>query len=187
MENEHVYGKKLRNFVAVGRLEKQKNFELLIHAFSEVVKQYNEATLRIFGEGSLYEKLSEIICESGLENNVTLCGRVTDVLSELQRADVFVMSSDYEGMPNALMESMAIGLPCIATDCPSGPAELLAEGRGWVTECENVEKLSLQMLDVISNPQTAEQAGRKAKEYMRENYSLEKITLELIEHVRERI
>lgn len=114
--------------VTCGRLVEQKNHALLIEAFSEVAKIHPEAVLKIYGEGVLLEKLQRKIKEMGLSQKVYLMGTSNDVGSVLKTADLFVLSSDYEGMPNALMEALAAGVPCISTDCPcGGPKELFGE------------------------------------------------------------
>lgn len=114
--------------VTCGRLAEQKNHELLIEAFSEVVENHPEAVLKIYGEGILHERLQEKIKEKGLSQKVFLMGVTNDVGSVLKTADLFVLSSDYEGMPNALMEALAAGVPCVSTDCPcGGPKELFGE------------------------------------------------------------
>ena len=114
--------------VTCGRLTEQKNHKLLIDAFAEVQKIYPFATLKIYGEGVLREKLQNQIESLNLNEKVFLMGATNDVAKALQTADLFVLSSDYEGMPNALMEAMAAGVPCISTDCPcGGPRELFGE------------------------------------------------------------
>lgn len=114
--------------VTCGRLTEQKNHKLLIDAFAEVQKIYPFATLKIYGEGVLREKLQNQIDSLNLNEKVFLMGATNDVAKALQTADLFVLSSDYEGMPNALMEAMAAGVPCISTDCPcGGPRELFGE------------------------------------------------------------
>lgn len=111
--------------VTCGRLEPQKNHALLIDAFSKVVAIYPEATLKIYGEGSLRKKLQKQIDDLGLQDKAFLMGATNHVEKVLETADLFVLSSDFEGMPNALMEAMAAGVPCISTDCPcGGPREL---------------------------------------------------------------
>ena len=111
--------------VTCGRLTEQKNHRLLIDAFAEVQKIYPFATLKIYGEGILREKLQNQIDSLNLNEKVFLMGATNDVAKALKTADLFVLSSDYEGMPNALMEAMAAGVPCISTDCPcGGPREL---------------------------------------------------------------
>ena len=111
--------------VTCGRLEEQKNHILLIKAFFNVVKKNPNAYLHIYGEGSLKDYLQSLIDNLGLNHSVKLMGQTNDVVSVLEKADVFVLSSFYEGMPNALMEAMAVGVPCIATDCPCGGARML--------------------------------------------------------------
>lgn len=112
--------------ITCGRLEAQKNHKLLIDAFAEVGKEHPYAKLKIYGEGSLRNVLQEQINKLGVQDKAFLMGATNDVAKALQTADLFVLSSDYEGMPNALMEAMAVGVPCISTDCPcGGPRELL--------------------------------------------------------------
>ena len=114
--------------VTCGRLTEQKNHRLLIDAFAEVQKIYPFATLKIYGEGILREKLQNQIDSLNLNEKVFLMGATNDVAKALKTADLFVLSSDYEGMPNALMEAMAASVPCISTDCPcGGPRELFGE------------------------------------------------------------
>lgn len=117
--------------VTCGRLEPQKNHALLIDAFSKVTAIYPEATLKIYGEGSLRGKLQKQIDDLGLHDKALLMGATNHVEKVLETADLFVLSSDFEGMPNALMEAMAAGVPCISTDCPcGGPRELFGVNLG---------------------------------------------------------
>lgn len=114
--------------VTCGRLEEQKNHALLIAAFSKMVERYPEARLKIYGEGSLRGELQKQIDALGLHEKAFLMGATNHVEKVLETADVFVLSSDFEGMPNALMEAMAAGVPCISTDCPcGGPRELFGD------------------------------------------------------------
>lgn len=110
---------------SVGKLMQQKNHKLLIEAFASVVDQIG-ANLVIYGEGPLRAELQSLIKKNHLEDRVFLPGNVKDVPGVLARVSLFVLPSDYEGMPNALMEAMAAGVPCISTDCPcGGPREIL--------------------------------------------------------------
>ncbi len=122
-------------WIAVGRLVEQKNYPMMLDAFSRVVEKYPDEKLRIYGEGPLRGELEKQIENLGLSSNVSLCGQTHDVAAALSDAKGFLMTSDYEGMPNALMEAMAVGLPCVATDCPcGGPAELIRDGEsGFLT------------------------------------------------------
>lgn len=120
--------KRERLIVSCGRLERQKNFSLLIDAFDIVLQRYCDAKLYIYGEGSLKSELNTYINKHSLQDCVYLMGQTDQVESVMQTADIFVLSSDYEGMPNALMEAMAAGVPAISTDCPcGGPRELFGE------------------------------------------------------------
>lgn len=114
--------------VTCGRLTEQKNHAMLISAFAEVVKRYPYATLKIYGEGTLRDTLQQQINAAGIQDRAFLMGATDIVGKALETADLFVLSSDYEGMPNALMEAMAVGIPCISTDCPcGGPRDLFGE------------------------------------------------------------
>lgn len=113
--------------VTCGRLTEQKNHAMLIAAFAEVIKRHPYATLKIYGEGTLRDTLQGQINIMGLQGKAFLMGATDNVGKALETADLFVLSSDYEGMPNALMEAMAAGVPCISTDCPcGGPRELFS-------------------------------------------------------------
>ena len=107
-----------KTIVTVGRIEKQKNQKLLIDAFKEVEKKYSEYKLLIYGDGSLRKSLQEYSNLLDLKNKVIFKGKRDNIPEEILKAGIFVLSSDYEGMPNSLMEAMALGLPCISTDCP---------------------------------------------------------------------
>ena len=148
--------------ITCGRLEAQKNHKLLIDAFAEVVKEHPYARLKIYGEGSLRDVLQEQIDKLGLHDKAFLMGATNDVAKALQTADLFVLSSDYEGMPNALMEAMAAGVPCISTDCPcGGPRELFgALLHENLTECNSISQLE----NKISNNLSSCDKGIKEKE-----------------------
>lgn len=123
--------------VTCGRLTSQKNHAMLIEAFAEVTKKIPYATLKIYGEGTLRKTLQEQINTLNLQDKVSLLGVTDNVTRALETADLFVLSSDFEGMPNALMEAMAEGVPSISTDCPcGGPKELFGD------------ELSVQMIPV---------------------------------------
>lgn len=109
-----------KEIVAVGRLSPQKNYSNLINAFAEISKRHPEYVLRIFGTGELEENLKNLCRELKISDKVVFEGFCTDVHEKIKDSDIFVLSSDFEGMPNSLMEAMAMGFPVISTDCPSG-------------------------------------------------------------------
>lgn len=111
--------------VAVGRLTNQKNHKMLIDAFEIIKEEYPNLKLEIYGEGCLHNELQDLINNYGLINQVFLKGNKKNVLECIKDARLFVLSSKYEGMPNALIESMAIGIPSISTDCPCGGPKTL--------------------------------------------------------------
>ena len=167
-----------KKFIAMGRVCEQKNFELAIRAFKLAVEKNKQLCLEIYGAGepSYENKLNELIIQQGLENNVRLMGRTNDVLNILKNADSFIMSSDFEGLPNALIESMCIGLPCISTDCRTGPRDLIDNGEnGFLVPVGDVDALSKAILEVAQlSEEQAKELGQKARQKVLDVCSEEK-------------
>ncbi len=156
---ERVDGHK-RRIVAVGRLNKQKNFPLLINSFSDLGGELSDYRLDIYGEGPEREFLQSRIDALGLTEKITLCGAKKDVQQLIADADLFVMSSDYEGFPNALLEAMAIGLPVISTDFPTGIArELIGEENGIVVPVNDGAALAAAMDALLKDDEARYQMG----------------------------
>lgn len=178
--NDAFFGEKYHpianNVVTCGRLEEQKNQEMLVVAFSEVIKKYPDAHLNIYGEGGLRERLHQQIVELHLENNVFLMGKTSDVPAVLGTAQIFVLPSRYEGMPNALMEAMAVGVPCISTDCPcGGPQALLESGKnGILVPVGDTNALANAIMELLADEGQRKRYSRNAKKAA-ENYTQEKI------------
>ena len=130
------------------------------------------ATLTIYGRAHkdfawVEEELRKQICQLGLTERVFLPGKETDMERRYEEADAFLLSSDYEGCPNALMEAMAAGLPCVSTDCPTGPSMLIQNNRnGLLVPVGDVESMAYAMEYLSVHPQEAEQLGRAAKQSM---------------------
>lgn len=137
-------GERKKRIVSAGRLVPQKNHELLITAFNIIVKQYPDYTLTIYGNGSERNKLERLIDSLNLRNYVYLPGAKNDIFNEILDAEIFVLSSDFEGMPNALIEAMALGIPVVSTDCPcGGPSSLINHmENGLLTPVGNLEKMT---------------------------------------------
>lgn len=157
--------------VTCGRLEKQKNHMMLIEAFEEVIKEYSDAMLWIYGDGTLKESLENYLRKNGLCENIFLKGITDNVPEALAEADVFVLPSDYEGMPNALLEAVAMGIPCISTDCPCGGPKMIIEDKknGLLVPVGDKEKMKSAIMRLFSdnnlkNSLSAE-ARKRAKEF----------------------
>lgn len=126
--------------VTVGRLEEQKNQKSLIKSFGEVLKIYPNVKLWILGRGSEEEKLKVLIKKLNLENNIFLLGFKRNIYKYLKQADIFVLTSKYEGFGNVLIEAMACGIPVISTDCSAGPREIIAPDTDYRQKAEKVDK-----------------------------------------------
>jgi GalNAc-alpha-(1->4)-GalNAc-alpha-(1->3)-diNAcBac-PP-undecaprenol alpha-1,4-N-acetyl-D-galactosaminyltransferase len=117
-----------KTLVAMGRLVPQKGFDLLLGALDLIMNRHPEWRLKILGDGPLREELQQQASGLGLSGQVSLPGRVADPFVALRQADLFVLSSRFEGCPLALCEAMACGLPAVSFDCPSGPGEIIRQG-----------------------------------------------------------
>jgi len=125
-QNSSYNGERSKRIVATGRLYDYKNHELLIRAFSTIASDHPDVDVVIYGEGPHRGYLSRLIDECGLEGRAILAGDSDNVVRDIRDAMIYVLPSDTEGMPNALMEAMALGLPVVSTDCPGGgPATLI--------------------------------------------------------------
>lgn len=145
-------GIRKKEIVNVGRLDEQKNQMLLINSFSKIDHKYDDYKLIIYGEGKLRKKLESQIKKLKIEDKVILAGNVNNIKDKIYKSRLFVLSSNYEGMPNALMEAMALGLACISTNCPcGGPNFLIKDGyNGFLTTIGNEEELTQRINYVLS-------------------------------------
>jgi glycosyltransferase involved in cell wall biosynthesis len=137
--------------LGVGRLTAQKAFNVLIEAFAQVRKSQH-ARLLILGEGEERSMLEAQIRQLGLEQDIQLGGFVSNPYPYMAHAALFVLSSRWEGLPTVLVEAMSLRTPVIATDCPSGPREILRDGQyGTLVPVEDPRALAKAMTDVLSN------------------------------------
>lgn len=162
--------------VTCGRLEKQKNQKLLIYAMQQIRDKYPLVRLKIYGEGKLKSELDRLINTLNLQDIVTLEGQTMDVMSVLETADIFVLTSDFEGMPNALMEALAAGVPCISTDCPCGGARMLIDSghNGLLVPVNDVHALVKAIEAMLEDDDLKKQMSKIAKK-IAENYTSAKV------------
>lgn len=137
--------------VTAGRLIEQKNQKILVSAMAQVHKSYPDVKCRIYGEGNLRAPLQAQIEELGLQDTVTLEGNVKDIHNRLADCGIFVLSSNFEGLSNALIEAMMVGLSCITTDYP-GARELITDGEnGLVVPMNDADALASAIIKLIEN------------------------------------
>ena len=142
---------KEKKIVTAGRLMPQKNQKMMIRAFAAVHAKYPEYQLVIYGEGPSRQELEDLVEELGLKKSILLPGNVSDIHEHIKNAEMFVLSSDYEGMPNALIEAMCLGLASISTKV-SGATDLIHDHEnGILTDLDNQEQLEKAMLELIEN------------------------------------
>jgi len=151
--------------LAAGRLARVKDFPTLLHAFERVAKN-RKVRLIIIGEGSWRKRLEKMVKKLNIESAVSLPGWVPNPYAYMSRASLFVLSSRYEGLANVLIEALACGCPCVSTDCPSGPAEILDDGRfGLLVPVGDVPALSTAMERLLDYPSNKDILVARAKEF----------------------
>lgn len=166
--------------VFVGRLSIEKGPRELIQAFEAVSKENPEAELWMLGDGPLRRELEEEISERGLEGKVKLCGNVADVREYLKAADVFVLPSLSEGMPNSLLEAMASGLACVATEV-SGSEDIVEDGEsGLLVAAGDVVALTEAILKLSISPELRSRLAVAARKRIENHFSLESVTREYV-------
>lgn len=176
-------GEREKTIVTTGRLNKQKNHPLLIRAFKRITEDFPEYKLVIYGEGPERQNDEALISDLGLKERVLLPGTINDIPEKINKASLYVLSSDFEGMPNALMEAMALGLPCISTDCPcGGPRELTTNGEDCLLVPVGDEiAIAEAMRKVLREEKFAMKLGKNAMK-IRERLSLDKVCRQWYEY-----
>ena len=151
--------------ISIGRLVEQKGFDVLISAFAKLKSKFPSWTLNIYGEGPLRSNLESLCRELEISSWVRFHGRIHNPYTVLYQANIFVLSSRFEGFPNVLLEAMACGLPVISTDCPSGPREIIQNGKnGILVPSENDEALANAMEWLMVNEVERQRLGICAKD-----------------------
>lgn len=154
-----------KDVITVGRLTSQKNHVLLINAFSSIANVVDD-NLLIFGEGPLRQNLEALIIKNGMANRIFLMGKTNDVANQIKSAKLFVLSSNYEGLPNALMEAMALGIPCISTNCSGGgPKALLgSKNSDYLYKPGDTKSLQALLIQTLQSPQKLLEMSNFVKE-----------------------
>ena len=154
-----------KEIIWVGRLQSQKNPELALRAFASVKEKFSDYKLIYYGDGELRNPLQEQAKELNISDSVVFYGQVSDIEEKMATAAIYILTSDYEGMPNALMEAMAVGLPVISTECPcGGPRSLIEnEKQGILVSCGSERELANAMEKLLSDEALRKEMRRKAR------------------------
>ncbi len=157
-------GNRRKVIVNYCRLHEQKNLKMLIDAFNMLIQEYSEYTLEIYGRGEMEEPLKQYVISLGLEGKVLIKGFEKDIHNKIRDSAMFVSSSDYEGISNSMLESLAIGLPTICTDCPPGGARMVIKPfeNGMLVPVGDTKALYEAMKYMIENPDEAEKTSQNA-------------------------
>ncbi|MDV8157309.1 glycosyltransferase family 4 protein [Acinetobacter bereziniae] len=164
--------------IAVGRIEDQKGFDLLIDSWKNVYRKYPNWKLDIYGDGSKKDTLLKKISNNQLNDVITLKGVTRSIRQELLISDFYVMSSRYEGLPMVLLESIACGLPIVSFNCPTGPAEIIENNDcGLLVQNGDIGDLTEKIICMIENPDLRKRMSVIAMKKA-EKYSIERIMLQ---------
>ena len=171
-----------KKIVSSGRLSPEKNFEMLIRAFAALGN--NEYTLTIYGDGPLRTNLEKLIDDLGISSRVFLPGRVERVVDYIAKGDIFVMPSNHEGMPNSLIEGMAMGLAPVSTDFASGGARALIKNgvNGFLVPVGDTDALTNVLKDLIDNPNKKKNIKAEAIK-IRETHSKDLILAKWVDYI----
>lgn len=176
------YSNEIRSIVTAGRLVKQKNHKLLITAFSSIVKKFSNVRLEIYGVGVEEENLQDIIKKLELEDKCFLMGRSDNMENILINADLFVMTSDFEGMPNSLMEAMTVGIPSLSSDCKTGPKSFIThKENGLLFKTGSVESLEKELEWALDNPEQLNIIGKQGRASMLNRYTYNSVHEAILE------
>lgn len=182
---EPFEGTRRKSISTIGRLENQKNHRLLIEAFSIFSRDFPDYTLDIYGKGILEGELKELAREKGLESQVIFHGFCSNAREEIRDSSMFVLSSDYEGISNSMLEAMAMGMPVISTDCPIGGSRTsIQDGvNGLLVPMKDAQALAAAMKQVAKDPALAQKLSRNARK-IRSECTVERIADRFLEAAR---
>lgn len=173
---ERYVGERRKEIVAVGRLEEQKNHKLLLEAYADFVKAVPDFTLKIYGKGYLKQDLEKYAADLGIAEAVIFADFARDVLEQIKDSYMYVLSSDYEGISNSLLEAMAMGLPVISTDCPIGGSKMLIKNyeNGILVPVGDRKAMCEEMIKLANDRELADRISVESYK-MKTDYSVENI------------
>ena len=153
-----------KRIIAVGRLQAQKGFDLLIQSWQLIAARHPDWQLVVYGHGGDLQKLQQQLEKAGLTSSMTFAGATDNIYKEYQNSAFYVMSSRYEGWGLVLVEAMSCGLPCVSFDCPYGPSDIIRDGEdGFLVENGNIQQLAEKMELLINNKELRERLGVRAR------------------------
>lgn len=167
-----------RVLLSIGRLSSEKQIDCIIRAFSECAARFVDWDLHVYGDGPSRSDLVALAERLGLQGRVFFRGKTTTPFEVMSRADAFVLASRYEGFPNALLEAMGVGLPCISFDCPSGPREMSRNGAdALLVPLDDMEALTRSFAKIMEDHLFRFALGGQARASVCARYSLTAVLL----------
>lgn len=160
------YGKREKTVVSVGRLELyQKRYDIMLKAFKIFLQDHEGYKLKIYGNGPDEDKIRDLAYTLKIENSVNFMGVTSQPMKEIYEEGIFLITSDFEGISNSLLEAMAVGLPCVSTDhTPGGARFLITDHKnGLLTPTGDIGAIAAALSEFADNPQLAEECGQNAK------------------------
>ena len=169
-------GERRKEIVNFCRLNKQKNIPLLLDAFALLLRDHPDYTLRIYGKGEEKDNLIALTKETGLQNAVFFADFDPNIHEQIRDAAMYVCSSDFEGLSNSMLEALAIGLPCVCTDCEGGGARMVIRNHenGILVPMRDAQALYLGMKEIAENPELAQKLSTEAAN-IREELNIDRI------------
>ena len=161
---EYIKKENTKTVLAVGRLTHIKGFDMLLEAWAQVSKAKPDWILKIVGEGDSRGELTNFIKINNLTDSVKLIGNTNDVAQYYKQADIYCLSSRFEGFPMVLLEALAFGLPVVSFDCDTGPAEVLEDTGSTLVPKDNVNNLALSLIELMNNVEQRKMISLRSKE-----------------------